>query len=145
MNSSPLIAFAALIIMKPAPHAPVEGPPDELVSEVVKSLEASAVERIPLERYATFGLDALAESDKCLTHQATIPTITVACGATTISAPWPPKSSDEVAALLSNAIRLVDPEHVVRTDRARVVARALSRAVDDPFTAYLPPELVAAV
>lgn len=123
----------------------VEGPADEVIREVIKSLEASSVERVPLDRYALFGLDALADFDRCLGRKGEGASLVLTCGATSISAAWPPKSSDEVAILLTNAMRLVDPEREVRADRTKVIARALARAVDDPFTAYLPPELVAAV
>ena len=124
---------------------PVEGPPDDVVREVVKSLEASAVERVALDRYALFGLDALADLDHCLGRAADGANLVLSCGAQTYAVPWPPKSSDEVAILLTNAMRLVDPDHKITEDRTHAVARGLSRAVDDPFTAYLPPELVARV
>ncbi|HEY4221308.1 MAG TPA: S41 family peptidase [Myxococcota bacterium] len=141
------IALAVLLGLgaRAPSKAPVEGPPDDLVREVVKSLDASAVERVSLERYATFGLDALAETSKCLTRTPQGAKLVIACDGASLTVVWPPKSSDDVATLLSNAIRLVDPDHEVRSDRSRAVARGLSRATDDPFTAYLPPELVAAV
>jgi carboxyl-terminal processing protease len=123
---------------------PVEGPADDVVSEVVKSLDASAVNAVPLDKYASFGLDALAEVDRCLTHQQLGAQIVVSCNGTSTTGVWPPKSADDVAVLLSNAMRLVDPSREIRTDRQRAVARGLARAVDDPFTAYLPPEMVAA-
>jgi carboxyl-terminal processing protease len=125
--------------------AAIEGPADETVREVIKSLEASSVERVPLERYTLFALDALAGFDRCLGRKSEGTALVLTCGSSSLTAPWPPRSSDEVAVLLSNAMRLLDPERVVRGDRTKVVARALARAVDDPFTAYLPPELVAAV
>lgn len=140
-----LAAAPAAARLRPPAPAVVEGPADEVIREVVKSLEASSVETVPLERYALFGLDALADFDRCLGRKSEGATLVLSCGSTSTSAPWPPKSSDEVATLLTNATRLVDPEREVRADRTKVVARALARAVDDPFTAYLPPELVAAV
>ncbi len=139
--------LAAALILSARTHdkPPVEGPPSDLVREVVKSLEASSVERVSLEKYARFGLDALARHDPCLKRVPGGDSIALVCGAEKLSAPWPPPNSDAVAILLSNAIRLVDEDHAVRSDRERAVARGLSRAVDDPFTAYLPPEMVAAV
>jgi carboxyl-terminal processing protease len=139
------LAMTSWSAAKPAKLPPVEGPPSELVREVVKSLEASAVERVPLEKYASNGIDAVAGMDRCLAKQIAPPSIVLTCSGTSLTAPWPPKSSDDIATLLSNALRLVDPEHEIRTERERTVARALSRATDDPFTAYLAPELVAAV
>jgi carboxyl-terminal processing protease len=149
-SSRLIVVVIALIAVVPlagarAPANAIDGPADETVREVVKSLEASSVERVPLERYALFGLDAIADYDRCLGRKSEGNKLTLTCGASSISVPWPPATSDDVATLLSNTMRLVDPERVVRGDRTKVVARALARAVDDPFTAYLSPELVAAV
>lgn len=137
------LAFSSIVAAKGPP--PVEGPADETVREVIKSLEASSVERVSMDRYALFGLDALANSDRCLGRKGEAAGLVLSCGTTTWTAPWPPRTSDDVAVILSNALRLVDPAHEVRPDRVKAVARGLARAVDDPFTAYLPPELVAAV
>jgi carboxyl-terminal processing protease len=127
-----------------APPPPIVGPADETIHEVIKSLEASAVERVVLDHFAIFGLDALADNDRCLGRKVEGARLAFTCGTASFTAPWPPKTSDEVAVLLTNAMRLVDPAREVQPDRVKTVARALARAVGDPFTAYLPPELVAA-
>ena len=145
MNALVVGLSIVAVVSARAPVVPVEGPPDDVVREVIKSLEASAVEHVALERYALFGLDALSETERCLGRKQDGANLVLTCGTSTLTVAWPPKSSDDVAILLSNAMRLADPDHSVRTDVERVVARALTRAVDDPFTAYLPPELVAQV
>ena len=142
-----LLVLAAALAARTS--APVEGPPDETLREVIKSLEASSVERVSMDRYALFGLDALANLEGCLSRKAAPGSagqggLALTCGDASWTAPWPPRTSDDVAILLSNAVRLVDATREVRGDRVKAVARGLARAVDDPFTAYLPPELVAA-
>lgn len=139
------VVLAVLALVVASKTAPIEGPPDEVIREVIKSLEASSVERVSMDRYALFGLDALAASEKCLGRKSDAAGLILTCGTSTWTAPWPPRTSDDVASILSNSIRLVDATHEVRGDRVKAVARGLARAVDDPFTAYLPPELVAAV
>src|SRR5687768_6205060 len=139
-----VVALLAVAIASKGPP-PVDGPADETIREVIKSLEASAVERVSMDRYALFGLDALAVAEKCLGRKSDPTGLVLSCGTTTWTAPWPPRTSDDVASILSNAVRLVDATREVRGDRVKAVARGLARAVDDPFTAYLPPELVATV
>lgn len=145
MHTLLVVTLLALARPPAVVAAAVDGPPDETIREVIKSLEASTVERVGLERYALFGLDALADFDRCLGRKGDGAQLRFSCGDASFSAPWPPRSSDDVAKLLSNAVRLVDVGREVRPDRVKIVARALARAADDPFTAYLPPELVAAV
>jgi carboxyl-terminal processing protease len=140
-----VVALAFVLAVASRAPPPVEGPADETIREVIKSLEASSVERVSMDRYALFGLDALAARDPCLGRKSDPAGLVLTCGTSSWTAPWPPRTSDEVAVALSNAIRLVDATREVRGDRVKAVARGLARAVDDPFTAYLPPELVAAV
>jgi carboxyl-terminal processing protease len=149
--SAPRALGAALVVLlvagaKPAAKAEgVDAPADPLVNEVLASLEASSVSRVPLERYALAGLDVLADHDKCLGRKGADAGIVLVCGERSVRAAWPPKSVPEVARLLSAAMRLVDERGEVTQQRARRVVRALARAVDDPFTAYLPPEIVSAM
>ncbi len=128
-------------------QASVEEPPDETIREVIKSLEASAVLPVGLPRYALFGLDALASFDTCLGRKPASDGghLELVCGPRSTTVRWPPQTSDEIAVLLTEGLRLLDPARALRADGIKVVARALARAVDDPFTAYLPPELVATV
>jgi carboxyl-terminal processing protease len=145
MRMLPLALLPLLVAGKAAAPPPVEGPADDTVREAIKTLEASSVERVPLDRYALFGLDALADFDRCLGRRGDGASLVLSCGGVTLNVAWPPKTSDDVATLLSNAMRLVDPQREVRPDRTKLVVRALARAVDDPYTAYLPPEMVAVV
>lgn len=116
---------------------------DETLREVVASLDASSVTRVPLARYATAGLDALAGFDRCLSRTVDETTLSMSCAGRTLTAPWPPVRAAEVAALLSSAIRLVDPNRVLGPARVERVCRALAIAVDDPYTAYLSPSMMA--
>jgi carboxyl-terminal processing protease len=122
---------------------PIEGPVDETLKEVIASLDASAVARVPLERFASTALTALAASDRCLTHEVAGAVVTLTCAGATLSAPWPPTRPVDVAALLSNAARLVDPARELRPIRVERMCRAMAIAVDDPFTAYLSPSMMA--
>ena len=124
-----------------APLAP--GPVNETIREVVASLDASYVEKLSLERYALFALDALSQMDRCLGRSGGAGTLTVRCGADTVEVAWPPARASDVAQLLSDTARLVDPERVVREARVVAICRALSKATDDPFTAYLSPAVMA--
>jgi carboxyl-terminal processing protease len=119
------------------------GEPDETIKEVVLSLDASFVERVPLDRYALFALDALAGMDRCLARSGGAGTLSLSCNGQAMTAPWPPPRALDVARLLSDAVRLVDPERIVRPERVVAVCRALARATDDPFTAYLSPVAMA--
>jgi carboxyl-terminal processing protease len=121
----------------------VAGEPDETIKEVVLSLDASFVEKVPLERYALFALDALAGIDRCLARSGGDGTLSLGCNGQVMTAPWPPQRAIDVARLLSDAVRFVDPERVVRPERVVAVCRALARATDDPFTAYLSPQAMA--
>jgi carboxyl-terminal processing protease len=123
--------------------AAVEGPIDETLKEVVLSLDASSVARVSLERYARDALDALATFDRCLSRSVEGQVLTLSCAGTTWSTSWPPTRAIDVAALLSSAARLVDPERSVRQARVERMCRALATAVDDPFTAYLSPAMLA--
>lgn len=140
----------ALVLSGAAAHAAkappaVEGPIDDTVREVVKSLEASNVEAVPLERYALFALDALADLEACLGRKAEAGALVLTCGPSTLRASWPPPSSDAVVKLLSDTLRLIDPARKVKPAAVKTVARALARAAGDPYTAYLPPEMVATI
>lgn len=144
MRTSP---FALLMCTLAAPlvagGAPVEGPVDETIKEVIASLDASYVEKLPLDRYTLFALDALADADRCLSRKAAPGSIVLACNGTTLTATWPPAKPNDVAVLLTNAIRLVDPARAVAPAKVQKVARALAMAADDPFTAYLSPAMMA--
>ena len=126
-----------------APRAAVDGEVDETLKEVIASLDASAVARVPLERYASAAFSALQEFDRCLSRDVVGGTITLTCAGRSLSAAWPPARPGDVAALLSNAARLVDPDRVVRSERVGRMCRAMAIAVDDPFTAYLSPTMMA--
>ncbi len=117
--------------------------PDDTLNEVVASLEASSIARVSLDRYALAGLDALADREPCFGRKLVGATMHLTCDARSVEGPWPPASSSDVASLLTNAVRIVDPQHVVAYTRVKAVARALANAVGDPYTGYLPPELVA--
>ncbi len=123
--------------------AEVEGDVDDLLKEVMLSLDASYVERVGLDRYALFALDALADGDKCLSRKSEGRSLVLSCNGTSLSVAWPPQKAADVAQLLSNAVRLVDPAREVQPARVQRVARALAQAVDDPFTAYLSPTMMA--
>lgn len=139
-----VVALGAWLTTSPARAAgDVEGPVDETIKEVIASLDASYVEKLPLDRYALFALDALADSDRCLSRKAAPNAVVLACNGTTLTAPWPPAKPNDVAALLTNAIRLVDPQRAVSPAKVSKVARALAMASDDPFTAYLSPAMMA--
>lgn len=132
----------SLLAAAPAP-ASVEGDADETIKEVILSLDASLVEKVPLERYALFALDALAGIDRCLARSGGGGSLTLSCGTTQLVAPWPPARATDVAKLLTNAARLVDPERKVRPARVVAICRGFARATDDPFTAYLSPQTMA--
>jgi C-terminal peptidase prc len=125
------------------PPVAIEGPVDETLKEVVLSLDASSVVRVPLERYALAALDALADFDACLQRTVDASVLRLGCAGNDVVASWPPARAVDLAALLSNAARLVDPERVVRPARVARMCRALAMAVEDPFTAYLTPSMVA--
>jgi carboxyl-terminal processing protease len=125
-----------------APPAPVEGPADETLREVIASLDASYVAKVPLDRYALFALDALANNESCLSRQGQGAQIVLSCNGTSTTAPWPPTRPSEVATLLTNAARLVDAGRAVTPARVQMMARALAMAADDPFTAYLSPAVM---
>lgn len=100
---------------------------------------------IPLAALVETGLDAIATQEPCLVTELVPPVLRVACGTETRTTPWPPRSSDEVATFLSDVLRIVDRGRTVRAERVRALARALARTAKDPFTAYIPPDLVAAI
>ena len=135
------VAIAGAAFAEPAVRGLPE--PDETIKEVMLSLDASFVEKVPLERYALFGLDALAEIDRCLARQAEGGVMSVECQGAVMTMPWPPARAIDVARLLSDAARLVDPERVIRPVRVVAICRALAKATDDPFTAYLSPTTMA--
>ncbi len=139
-----LVLLVVLSMSLPAvAAAPIEGDPDETLREVVASLDASFVEKLSLDRYALFALDALQAMDRCLGRRGEGNRLVLTCGSDSVSAPWPPHKPVDVARLLSNAARLVDPERVVRPSRVVAMSRALALATDDPFTAYLSPQAMA--
>lgn len=141
-----VVGAAPLVAGKPAPaKASLDAPVDDTIREVVKSLEASYVEPVPLDRYALFALDALADVEPCLGRKGEGAAMTLSCAERTVRVAWPPKSSDDVVKLVSGALRLVDGARAPKHDTVKAVCRALARAAGDPFTAYLPPELVAAI
>ncbi len=147
MRLSPLVLVAAIVA---APVFAQRGPPglgtndvDEILKEVMLSLDASYVEKVSLDRYALFALDALADLDRCLSRAGTAGGLILSCRGTSITVPWPPQKAVDVAALLSQAAVLVDPNHQIEPGRVQRLARALAMAVDDPFTAYLSPGMMA--
>jgi len=119
------------------------GESDETLREVIASLDASYVEKVGLDRYALFALDALQNIEPCLSRKSAPGSLVLSCGALSTTATWPPQKASEVAQLLSNAVRLVDPAQALKPARVQVVARALAQAVNDPFTAYLSPSIMA--
>jgi carboxyl-terminal processing protease len=123
--------------------APESAEADETIKEVLLSLDASYVEKRPLETYARSALDALAAMDRCLQRVDEASAITLRCGPNALTAAWPPARAIDVAKLLTNAARLVDPERRVRPARVVAICRAFARATDDPFTAYLSPQSMA--
>ncbi len=145
-----LAQTALLVCVSMAPAArgarppPADAPVDDTIREVVKSLEASYVETVPLERYTLFALDALADLEPCLGRKGESAALVLACRDRTLRVSWPPATSDAVVKLVSDAMRLADPARTIKADTVKAVARALARAAGDPYTAYLPPELVAA-
>ncbi len=116
---------------------------DDTIREVMLSLDASYVDKVPLDRYALFGLDGLAAVDPCLARRGGPDALSVSCGAASFSVAWPPKKAVDVARLLSDAARLVDPQRMMRPARVVAICRALAQATDDPFTAYLSPQTMA--
>jgi carboxyl-terminal processing protease len=132
-----VVAFAGSAWAEPVARGALE--PDETIKEVMLSLDASSVEKVPLDRYALFALDALADLDRCLARHVEGGVLSVACQGSVLKAPWPPARAIDVARLLSDAARLVDPERVIRPVRIVAICRALAKATDDPFTAYLSP------
>ena len=80
---------------------------DDTIREVMLSLDASYVDKVPLDRYALFGLDGLAAVDPCLARRGGPDALSVSCGAASFSVAWPPKKAVDVARLLSDAARLV--------------------------------------
>ena len=147
MRLSPLVVlaavFAAPVVAGRGALPPIEGEVDETLKEVIFSLDASYVEKVALDRYALFALDALADLDHCLSRKAGPGTIILSCKDASLTAPWPPQKALDVATLLSNAARLVDPNREIEPGRVQRLARALAMAVDDPFTAYLSPGMMA--
>ena len=137
-----VVAVLALPVRAAAP-ADVEGDPDETIKEVLLSLDASSVGKVPLETYAFSALDALASIDRCLGRSTSDGLLTVRCGAQELTTTWPPTRAIEVARLLTNTARLVDPERRVRPTRVVAICRGFARATDDPFTAYLSPQTMA--
>jgi C-terminal peptidase prc len=115
---------------------------NDTLKEVVLSLDASSVTKVPLDRYVVAGLDAIAATDPCLERALVGNTLHLACRDATLTSTWPPVKPLEVATLLTNAVRLVDPQRVVLTTRVERVCRALAMANDDPFTAYLSPTMM---
>ncbi|MCC7075214.1 MAG: hypothetical protein IT383_28130 [Deltaproteobacteria bacterium] len=143
-----LTVVASMVLLDGAAHAgraPASPVNDETIREVQKSLEASSVEVVPLDRYALFALDALADLEPCLARKGEGATLVLRCGERSARAPWPPSSSDEVVKLIGEALQLTANGRAVKPDAVKVVCRALARATSDPYTAYLPPELVAAI
>lgn len=146
--TSLVAAMAAPPSLAGKPHpakASVDAPVNDTVREVVKSLEASYVEAVPLDRYALFALDALADLEPCLGRRGEGASIGLSCGERSLRVAWPPASSDDVVKLVSGALRLVNGAHQPKQDTIKALCRALARAAGDPHTAYLPPELVAAI
>jgi len=144
-SCSVVATVAAVFLVAEAARAaaPIEGEPDETLREVIASLDASYAERLPLDRYALFALDALAAVDRCLGRAGGAGTLTLSCGASSFTVEWPPKKPVDVARVLTNAARLVDPERTLRPARIVAMSRALALATDDPFTAYLSPQTMA--
>lgn len=119
-----------------------EAAADPLIREVALSLEASAVAPPPPERMALAGLEALRADDPCFRAPKNQREVLLLCEGRKRRMPWPPEDGRAVASLLSEAARLLDGKGEVRQDRAQRIARALAAAADDPYTAYLSPQLV---
>ena len=81
------------------PVAAVEALVDETLKEVIFSLDASYVEKIPLDRYALFALDALADLDPCLSRTAGPGSLILRCNERSLTVPWPPQKAIDVATL----------------------------------------------
>lgn len=151
MAMSRLLLLGLAVALVAAPLVRAARPPasvptaDETLREVVKSLEASHVEAVPLDRYALFALDALADLEPCLGRKGEAGALVLTCGTSSARVPWPPASSDAVIKVVGDALRLIGPARKADGAHLRVVARALARAAGDPYTAYLPPEMVAAI
>lgn len=117
--------------------------PDPLLVEVIMSLHASAVEAPSLEGLARAGLSAIHDRHPCVRVLRKDDQIRVVCESASLTAPWPPRDGRQTAALLSDAIDLVGKEGSARTKLVQWVARSVADALEDPYTAYLPPETVA--
>lgn len=141
------VVVATVLIGVAAPVRAAKPPVaiDETVREVLKSLEASYVDVVPLDRYALFALDALADHEACLGRRGEGGELVLRCGERSARVAWPPKSSDDVVKLIAGAVQLTTNGRPPRPDVIKAVCRALARATSDPYTAYLPPELVAAI
>lgn len=140
-----LVGVAGVSSLLLGARAPVDDAPEPTIREIVKSIEATSAVEVSLERLAVVALDALAADVPCLRREASGGSVRVACADRGAAlGVWPPPTSDAVVTLLSAALRLDEPDRVALTRRVRALARALAAAAGDPFTAYVPPDLVAA-
>jgi carboxyl-terminal processing protease len=119
------------------------GAPNDTLSEVVMSLHASAVEAPDLELLARAGLAAVAQRRPCLEGKTKVAALRLSCEGRSVDVPWPPADARAVTHALSAATRLVERRGQETPAMVQWVARALAPAIDDPYTAYLPPEMVA--
>jgi carboxyl-terminal processing protease len=144
MRLSPLpwlVAFA-LLCGAPAVSA-AESAADEVLKEVVMSLHASAVEKPSLAAMARSGLNALRDQSPCFEVMQKPGSLRMRCDSRQLEVPWPPKTGKETAILLTDAVKLADRRGNVEDKRVQWVARALAASLQDPYTAYLPPAMVA--
>lgn len=118
-------------------------PPDEVLVEVIASLNASAVEPPALDALAGAGLKAIHDKHSCLRVLRRQGQVRVVCRGDAVTAPWPPEDARSVAALLTSALDLVNARGRARAELVQWVARTVADALDDPYTAYLPPRAVA--
>lgn len=116
---------------------------DAMLAEVVMSLHASAVEPPSLEALARAGLKAIHDKHACLRVLRKEQQVRVVCKGAAAQAAWPPDDAREVARLLSEAVDLVGVRGEARVKLLQGVARSVAGALGDPYTAYLPPAIVA--
>lgn len=124
-------------------HAKNAAGPEPLLVEVVLSLHASAVDPPSLEALARAGLAAIHEKHPCLRVLRREDQVRVVCEGDNVTAPWPPADGRGVATLLSDTVDLVGARGSARAKLLQWIARSVADALEDPYTAYLPPETVA--
>lgn len=106
--------------------------------ELAVSLCASSYFPVSFQGIAESGLQHLQARHPCFVTHATAAEIELRCAERVDTAVWPPTSGNEVAAVLTRALRVVDPEMALAAD-VQAIARGLAQAAADPYTAYYPP------